>query len=387
MKLALLKGNRFNPWHLQAYARLDEVKVTAFRAESQVQDFFHGRDDGSLDFSFEPIYFDTQAGSIFQKLPNILKERYGNRSPRILPFAHQLEGFDVIQTWELFTDWTAQALDAKARFGTPVAVMVWDNIPFNNEPDPERKAMKQRTVREADRFIVHTERSRRMLHMEGVDDKRIVLIPPGVDADHFCQGDASRLDTGFGNDEFVILFVGWMLPRKGLDYLVLALRELCNDPELKDIRFRLQIVGEGPGRDRIERLISDTGVGGQCTFSGTYPYNEMPEVYRAADCFVLPSIAVPGWQEQFGMSLIEALACGVPCISTLSGSIPEIMGDAGDLCQPNDFTSLYESVAELATTPEKRERAKTAGRTRAENFYTLDAFKINIQKVYDGLTG
>lgn len=386
MKLALLKGNRFNPWHLQAYARLDDVDVTAFRAESQVQDFFHGRDDGSLDFSFEPIYFDTQAGSIVQKFSNILKERYGNRNPRILPFADRLQGFDVIQTWELFTDWTAQALDAKARFGTPVAVMVWDNIPFNNEPDSERKAMKQRAVKEADRFIVHTERSRRVLHMEGVDDERIVLMPPGVDSNHFCPGEGSRLDSGFGQDEFVILFVGWMLPRKGLDYLVIALRELCNDSGLKDIKFRLQIVGSGPGRDRIEKLIQDTHMGGHCTFSGTYPYNEMPGVYRAADCFVLPSIAVPGWQEQFGMSLIEAMACGIPCVSTMSGSIPEILGDAGDVCQPNDFMALYESIASLATSAEKVISKRSAGRQRVEGSYTLDAFQNNLKKVFDELT-
>jgi len=387
MRLALLKGNRFNPWHLQAYARLDDVEVTAFRAESQIQEFFHGRDDGSLNFAFEAIYFDTQAGSILQRIPNIFKERYGNRNPRILPFADQLEGFDVIQTWELFTDWTAQALDAKERFGIPVAVMVWDNIPFNNESDAERKAMKQRAVREADRFIVHSERSRRVLHMEGVDDARITYMPPGVDSKHFSPGDSSRLDSGFSKDEFVILFVGWMLPRKGLDFLILALRELCNDPDLNDIKFRLQIVGSGPGRDRIEELIATTGVGGSCTFSGTYPYNEMPEVYRAADCFVLPSIAVPGWQEQFGMSLIEAMAVGVPCVSTKSGSIPEIVGDAGTLCQPNDFLDLFEAVKELALSNDKATSLKEVSRTRVKNHFGLDDFQDNLKKVFTELVG
>ena len=64
MKLALLKGNRFNPWHLPAFRRLgQDIHVTAFRAESEIQRLFQGCDDGTLGFAFESIYFDTQAGN------------------------------------------------------------------------------------------------------------------------------------------------------------------------------------------------------------------------------------------------------------------------------------------------------------------------------------
>lgn len=361
----------------------DDASVTAFRADSEIQRTFEERGDGSLGYDVEPIYFDTQAGA--GRILNTIRERYFGYRPQILPFADQLQGFDLIQSWELFTDWTEQALDAKARYDIPVSLMVWDNIAFNNEGPEGWRARKERAVREADRFIVHTERSRRILDMEGVDADKVVMLPPGVDGKHFSPGNSDRATYGLSDDEFVILFVGWMLPRKGLDFLVLALRELVNDPALKDTQFRLAIVASGAGRDRIEALIRRAGLEDYVTFLGTYPYNEMPGVYRAADCFVLPSIATPEWQEQFGMSLIEAMACGVPVVTTRSGSIPEIAGDAARLCQSNDFFVLYEAIREVVKDESARRSLSEAGRTRVVANYSLQDYAEGLRRVYSDL--
>ena len=384
MKLALLKGNRFNPWHLKAFTMLGEdTQVTAFRAESEIQEYFKGRGDGTLEFEEERLYFDTQRGAMAPI--NTIRERYFGYRPHVLPFAKQLEGYDVIQTWELFTDWTEQALDAKKKFGTPVSLMFWDNIAFNHETSPELIARKKRAIAEADRFIVHTDRSRRVLVMEGADPERIVTLPPGVDEQHFSPGETDRSKFGLSNDEYVILFIGWMLPRKGLDFLVLALKELLEYPKLKDRKFRLAIVASGPGRERIETLVRRAGVQDYVTFLGTYPYEQMPELYRAADCFVLPSIATPEWQEQFGMSLIEAMACEVPVVTTYSGAIPEIAGNAACLCQPNDFLSLYEAIREFAKAPMLAQSFAAAGRKRVEQHYTLQQYADGLRGLYSEL--
>jgi glycosyltransferase involved in cell wall biosynthesis len=96
--------------------------------------------------------------------------------------------------------------------------MVWDNIPFNFERDFERRMMKHRALRAADRFLVHTERSRRMLAIEGADERRIQHVDPGVDTDLFSPGKADRASFGLNAEDFVILFVGWLLPRKGIEF-------------------------------------------------------------------------------------------------------------------------------------------------------------------------
>ncbi len=382
MKLALLKGNRFNPWHLQAFNRLRDTEVTAFRAESEIQQRFQGRDDGSLGFEFERIYFDTQVGAPWRRVKNVIGQRYFDRNPRIVPFHDRLKEFDVIQTWELFTDWTAEALEAKARFGRPLSVMVWDNLPFNMESAGWLRERKRHVVSAADRFIVHTERSRRTLLMEGAPPERIVQLNPGVDTERFCPGESQREALGLDDDEFVILFVGWLLPRKGVDFLVLALRELVHDESLRDIRFRLAILGPGPGQDRVEALIRRAGVEERCSFIGPFAYDRMPDVFRSADVFVLPSIASPGWQEQFGMSLLEAMACGIPVVTTYSGAIPEIAGDTGVLCQPNDFLSLYEALKKLVEDAGKRKELAHAGRQRVLERFTLDAYTHGLAELY-----
>jgi len=372
VKLALLKGNRFNPWHLQPYRHLGEdVHVAMFRADSEIQQHFAQRDDGPLTFDTHPIHFDTQAGPPLQRIVNRFRERVGGREPRILPFADQLADFDLVQSWELFTDWSAEAVKAKKRYRMPLAVMVWDNVPFNMERDPHRRATKQQVAAAADRFIVHTDRSRRILDIEGIEEERIIQLNPGIDLERFVPGPPAREALGLPHDDFLILFVGWLLPRKGIDFLILALRELVRDKNLHGRPIRLVMVGSGPGRDRVDRLIERLGVRDACTFLGAMPYGRMPEVYRTADAFVLPSIAMPEWQEQFGMALIEAMACGVPVVASLTGAIPEIAGDAAILTQANDFPALYEALKALILDDKRRADLAAAGRARAEQRYSV----------------
>ncbi|MCH7911105.1 MAG: hypothetical protein IIB38_16015 [Candidatus Hydrogenedentes bacterium] len=181
MKLAVLKGNRFNPWHLCAFNCLrGDPGVTAFRAESEIQRVFCERDDSAFPFDLEPIYFDTDTGSIFERFRNRLSTRFFDRESRIVPFHDRLAGYDLVQSWELFTDWTAEAIVAREKYGVPLALMIWDNIPFNMERNPKRRKMKEHAAAVADRFLVHTERSRRTLDMEGVPEDRIVQMKDGL---------------------------------------------------------------------------------------------------------------------------------------------------------------------------------------------------------------
>ena len=382
MNLALLMGNRYNAWHLQGFRLLrGEPAITAFRAESQIQAHFSERGEGTGGFAIERIHFDTQAGNPFARIQNVFLERYANRAPRILPFHDRLQGFDLIHSWELFTDWSAEALKARERFRIPLAITVWDLIPFNMERSPERRDIKKRIAERADRIIVYTERSQRTLEIEGIARDRIVRINPGVDTEIFSPGRTA----GNKENEFVILFVGWLVPRKGIDFLLLALRELLADPELKDRRIRLQIVGSGAGRDRVETLIARLGIGDTCTLTGAVPYDQMPGLFRGADAFVLPSIATEEWQEQFGMALIEAMACGVPCVAALSGAIEEVAGDCALLCQPNDFLALYRNLRELIRDPARGEDLGRRARERAVAHFDLRTHAGALSDIYESI--
>lgn len=366
MKLAVLAGNRFSPWHFNVFRHMPELRATGFRADSEIQRRFDERGADDLPLAFEQVHFDTQKGPLPLRIVHQLAERYGNRTPKLQPFHDRLRGFDAILSWELFTEWTAEALEAKARHGVPVNVMVWDNIAFNNEDSTEKRATKARALREADRFLVHTERSRQMLLLEGANPERIRLIPPGVDLQAFAPRPVPR-----GEEEpLTILFVGWLLPRKGIDFLLQALRLLKEQP---GPRLQLRIAGSGPGEPRVRALVDRLGLSDDCTFLPPCPYAQMPALYQQADILALPSIATDTWQEQFGMALIEAMACGIPVVSTLSGAIPEVVGDAGLLCQPNDFLSLADCIGRLRDDPVLRQSLGAAGRLHAETHFCIVA--------------
>lgn len=366
MKLAVLAGNRFSPWHFNVFRHTPGLRPTGFRADSEIQRRFDERGADDLPLDFEPVYFDAQQGPLPLRIIHRLAERYGNRTPRLRPFSDRLRSFDAILSWELFTEWTAEALEARARHGVPVNLMVWDNIVFNNEDSTEKRATKARALRDADRFLVHTERSRQMLLLEGADAERIQLVPPGVDLQAFVPRPLPHGEE----DILTILFVGWLLPRKGIDFLLQALRLSKEQP---GPRLRLLIAGSGPGELRVRALVDRLGLSDDCTFLPPCPYAQMPTLYHRADILALPSIATDTWQEQFGMALIEAMACGIPVVSTLSGAIPEVVGDAGLLCQPNDFLSLAECIGRLRDDPGLRQSLGAAGRHRAETHFCITA--------------
>jgi glycosyltransferase involved in cell wall biosynthesis len=388
LKLALVIGNRFNPWHFQGYRLLPgKPDITVFRAQSEIQDYFDERNDTEFGFRFVTLPFNIQSPNPLARAWSAVRAHWADAEPRLLPFHERLEGYDLIQSWELFTDISAEALIAHKKYGIPLAVMVWDNIPFNMERSAERRQIKRSVIAGADLFIVHSERSRRMLRLEGVNESRIALVPPGVDTEMFSPGPGARAKFGLSDDEFVILFVGWFLPRKGIDFLLFALRELMNDPNVSARRVRLLMVGSGPGRERVAALIRRLDLESVCTFVGSLPYGRMPAAYRSADLFALPSIATPEWQEQFGMSLLEAMACGTPIVTTRSGAIPEIVGDSAVLCQPNDFMSLSDAFRTLMNEPRHRKDLGEAGRTRTVEHFSLSRFADGLSSAYQSVYG
>jgi len=100
-----------------------------------------------------------------------------------------------------------------------------------------------------------------------------------------------------------------------------------------------------------------------------FPYEEMHNLYNLADVFVMASTARPGWLEQFGYVLAEAMASGTPIIATIHGSIPEVVGEAALLAPPSDFLGLASAMKKLFEDLRECERFSRLGRVRAETEY------------------
>ena len=109
--------------------------------------------------------------------------------------------------------------------------------------------------------------------------------------------------------------------------------------------------------------------------------------YACADMFVLPSIPVEKWLEQFGMVLVEAMACRKPIISTLSGSIPDVVGDAGILAQPADFYSHYQAMKQPVLSPRLSGDLAIRARKRAKTEFNSVRIAEETAGIYRTLVG
>lgn len=162
----------------------------------------------------------------------------------------------------------------------------------------------------------------RRLRGWGVPARRLLTLPNGIDAEAFCfnarQRAATRASLGIGPDEFIVGSVGRLVETKRLDVLIRAL------PHTE--RGRLLIVGEGPARTTLERLAAVTRVTGRVIFTGDRA--DVPALLSAMDLYAAPSA-----QETFGMSVLEALASGLPVLYSVCPALTDLPADAAPQAQ------------------------------------------------------
>ncbi|MBI5499526.1 MAG: glycosyltransferase [Deltaproteobacteria bacterium] len=175
----------------------------------------------------------------------------------------------------------------------------------------------------------------------GVPAERIAVVPNGVDRTRFRPVDPSELRRRLGlAGRRVVLSAGRLVPRKGVDTLLEAFGVV--HAVLADAV--LVIAGEGPDRERLEAMAVARRV--PVRFLGRVPDEELPALYGMADVFALAAREEPGGDaEGFGLVLLEAAACGTPCVASRSGGVPDAVDDgrSGLLVPPAD-------AGELATT-------------------------------------
>ncbi len=203
---------------------------------------------------------------------------------------------------------------------------------------------------------------------------RVTVVYPGVD-DRFERPSESEL-AAFRQrrrlpDRYV-LYLGTLEPRKNLVQLLRAYARLAgSDPHAP---LLVLAGGRGWGVEAIFAEAERLNVMDRVLFPGYIPSAEQPYWYAAADLFVYPSR-----YEGFGMPVLEAMACGTPVVTSNTSSLPEVVGDAGLLVDPDDVAALADALAEMLSSPERRARLGRAARERARRFSWLRAAQRQVE--------
>lgn len=207
----------------------------------------------------------------------------------------------------------------------------------------------------AARIITVSEFNRRYLQqITKCDSQKIEVIHCGIDTGRF-----THVERG-GSESFRILCVGRFVEKKGHEFLLRAFRELSDALP----RAQLRLVGEGPLQRRLEEVAREYGVKDKVAFLGAVPSEQVLEEMKNADVFVLHSVtAANGDMEGIPVSLMEALATGLPVVSTRHSGIPELVidGETGLLTEERDRDLTAAALLRLAGDPPLRRSLGCAG--------------------------
>jgi phosphatidyl-myo-inositol dimannoside synthase len=203
------------------------------------------------------------------------------------------------------------------------------------------------------------ERTREFLSSAGLPCPEFAVLRARVDLDRFTPH-AAQADTraafGLAEDDRMILCFGRLVKRKGVDRVIEAMGAIT----ARVPKAVLVVGGTGPELNRLKRLAARRP--GRVVFLGRVPDEDAPALFAAADLFALP--VADRWFgleiEGLGVVLLEAAACGTPCVTGISGGTPEAVID-GETGYVIDATDRGKLVTSLATLLEDRERATTMG--------------------------
>jgi glycosyltransferase involved in cell wall biosynthesis len=256
---------------------------------------------------------------------------------------------------------------AARRSGARVVLQVHSGLIESWLTSSGRKALTRRVLAPVDRVITVTEGGRRSLEAV-LGSRRVVLIDNGVEVAAFGPQPEPH-------DPPRILYVGVLSPRKGVVDLLRASARLTERGVAHEVWLAGGTPEEGAGPEAEVRAAA----GGSVRFLGVRPHDAIPQLYRQADVFCLPS-----WYEGMPLSILEAMASGLPVVASDVGDVARAITDGvtGHLVRAHDVEQLIAMLEPLLLQPGVRRRMGRAGRQQVEDRFDVATTCARLDALY-----
>jgi glycosyltransferase involved in cell wall biosynthesis len=242
----------------------------------------------------------------------------------------------------------------------------WQNL--DKRLPPPFGALRRGVFVRAAGGIGGTERAAAVMRRAGYRGPLAVIPQMGVDPERYRpDADARarvRAELAVPSDAAAVGFVGRLVPEKGVDLLLEAAAGVPDAWVL--------ILGGGPEERRLRSRADALGIAARVRFVGALPSTAVASWLPALDVLALPSLTTPGWAEQFGRALVEAMACGVAVVGSDSGEIGAVIGDAGTVVPEGSVSALRDALSRLLGDRSELRRLAHAGRSRVLERFTQD---------------
>lgn len=216
----------------------------------------------------------------------------------------------------------------------------------------------------------------------------IQLIAWGADPDLFKPLDNRqdvRAKYGWAPEEIVVTALGRLVYKKGFDRLIAVLPEIAS----AGVNLRVVIGGSGPLESELSAQAASLGMGAIVSFPGMIPWNEVPAFLAASDVFVLPSQRDrAGNLDGLPTVLLEAMACGLPCIASDIGGVNLVIEDGvnGFLIDPASSDSLKNALTRVLKDDHLRKELAQNSRTSVLNHFNWDQVGLHFERILDKIT-
>lgn len=294
------------------------------------------------------------------------------RAADYLGYLESREKFDAVHFWDVHFAYTYKGkyiASVQHSFQQRLSSLDWRTTPIRTFLTKApyyifaRRFAELPAVRKARGFIAGSSATRQEFIAEyQIPPEKIVVAPHGIDTDFFSRQNPEPLRKRLGllPEEPVILFTGYIVPRKGLEFLAQAL------PSIKP-RVKWVLAGEWRSLGYRQYILDTLGEHqNQLLEVGLLPDTDMPALYSLADIYVSPSLL-----EGFGIPPAEAMACETPVVVTTAGAAPEVAGPGGILVPPGNPAALAAAVNELLASPIRRRELGLHGRAHVMANFSL----------------
>lgn len=376
MRIAIIRGQIATPWEMQNFEDwLNRHRIVCF-------------------CSTENFYDISNVKIPVKRLPPL-----GGDPEQLEGLEEELKNFDIAFVGDIYWYSSAQTVRAAKHSNLKVVVYELENIPFAYEEklisiqggigSDLRTVIRNRGRRGADFFICATERAKEALLLEGVPEDKLKVVRQGVDVNIFKPRpkleEAILSSFRIERDDLVVFFNGQYRWENGVYELIYAIKRLIDDPEIDRSRLKFLFLGQGSEWEGMKWLITKLGVTPFIRLLSQSPYHLLPDLYNLADIFVLPGIPQRNRRRQINYAFMEAMACGLPVVSTYCGSTPELIGEAGILAEPADHLSLYQALKKLILDKSLRRELGLKGRRMTEQVLNAKLFAREAEKIFENL--
>lgn len=313
-------------------------------------------------------------------LNSVAQYRWTGVAPDLFRYAYrEFKDFDVVHIYG-FREYLTVVIALWARgSGRPYVLQTLGTVPRITRSRIKKllfdSLFGRSILRGAAALIAKTPADRQPYLDAGIPAEKIELIPNGISPPaelEDLEGGEFRQEFGIGEDETLFLYVGRIHPVKGVDLLVRAFSRLGGDA-------RLAIVGPDEGyRREIERFVSKSGLRKQVIFTGPLYGPQKWAAYQDADVYILPSV-----HENFGMTVLEAMAGATPVIVTEGCGIAPQIRDRAGLVVPHDEKALAQAMQSLQKNTQLRDELARGARLLIREEFSWKPVVENLEALYE----